>query len=84
MQARISGHEVKVHRKRLKMTQAEYALFTGIPVGTLRNWEQERDQPETPAQLLLRVVFSNPVAVGKALGTLHLLKNTGLDLEGTA
>ena len=32
--------DIAEQRKRAGMTQAEFSVFTGIPVGTLRNWEQ--------------------------------------------
>lgn len=32
--------DITEQRKRAGMTQAEFSVFTGIPVGTLRNWEQ--------------------------------------------
>lgn len=56
-------------RARLGMTQASFAAAFGLSVGTVRDWEQGRYQPEGPAQVLLRVIQYQPDAVRQALGT---------------
>jgi putative transcriptional regulator len=58
---------VKAVRKRLGMTQPEFAARFGIPVGTLRDWEQKRRRPEGPARVLLTVIDREPEAVKRAL-----------------
>jgi putative transcriptional regulator len=60
--------EIQSVRKRLKKTQAEFALMIGVSVATLRNWEQGRRVPEGPARALLKVAAENPRAVANALG----------------
>jgi putative transcriptional regulator len=47
-------------RKRLKMTQEEFAAALRIPVATLRNWEQGRNTIDPAARSLLLVVARNP------------------------
>ncbi len=59
--------DVKAVRKRLRASQAEFALMIGVSVSTLRNWEQGRRVPEGPALALLRVASKDPLAVAKAL-----------------
>lgn len=54
---------VQAIRKRLGMTQPEFAQLIGVSVATLRNWEQGRRQPHGPARALLKVVAKNPKAV---------------------
>ena len=40
---------VKKLRERLGLTQQTFAETYGIPVGTLRDWEQRRKHPDAPA-----------------------------------
>lgn len=50
---------VKIRRD-LNLSQNQFAQLLGIPVGTLRNWEQKRRQPDGPAQTLLGVAALYP------------------------
>lgn len=59
--------DVKVIRRRLKLTQGEFARRFGIPEGTLRDWEQGRRRPEGPARAFLLVIASEHRAVERAL-----------------
>lgn len=54
-------------RKRLGLSQAEFAARFHVPVGTLRDWEQNRRQPDAPALAYLRVIAREPEMVAKAL-----------------
>ncbi len=54
-------------RKKLGMTQTEFAALLGIPVATLRNWEQNRFIMEPAARTLLKVIDREPVAALRAL-----------------
>ena len=51
---------VKVIRRRLGMTQAQFSDAFGVPVGTLRDWEQHRSQPDGAALALLRAIEREP------------------------
>lgn len=57
----------QVIRKRLDMTQEEFAQALRIPVATLRNWEQGRNAIDPAARSLLIVVARNPRAALAAL-----------------
>ena len=57
----------QVLRKRLGLTQAEFARALRIPLSTLRNWEQGRVLPDPAARSLLTIVARNPRAAFKAL-----------------
>jgi|ERR1700683_440290 len=57
----------QVLRKRLRMTQAEFAKALRIPLATLRNWEQGRVLPDPAARSLLTIIARNPQAALKAL-----------------
>ncbi len=54
-------------RKRLGLSQAEFAARFHVPVGTLRDWEQNRRQPDAPALAYLRVIACEPDMVARAL-----------------
>lgn len=59
--------DVAAIRERLGLTQEQFARTFGIPVGTLRDWEQRRKEPDAPARALLRVIEREPEAVRRAL-----------------
>jgi putative transcriptional regulator len=54
-------------RKKLGMTQIEFAALVRIPVATLRNWEQNRFVMEPAAQTLLKLIDREPEAALRAL-----------------
>lgn len=54
-------------RKRLKMTQQQFAAQFELPLGTLRDWEQGVREPDSAAKCYLRVIANNPQAVIQAL-----------------
>ena len=58
---------VKLVREKLGMTQAELAALLRVPLGTLRNWEQNRFSIDPAAQALLLVLYREPEAVLRAL-----------------
>ncbi|MBT9556260.1 MAG: XRE family transcriptional regulator [Myxococcales bacterium] len=51
---------VKVLRRRLGLTQIDFSKAFGIPIGTLRDWEQRRCEPEGAALSLLRAIEREP------------------------
>jgi putative transcriptional regulator len=57
----------KVIRKRLKLTQVEFAERFAIPLGTLRDWERRARFPDSAARAYLRVISEDPELVCKAL-----------------
>ncbi len=54
-------------RERLGLTQEEFADTYRIPVGTLRDWEQRRKNPDATARAYLMVISKNPQAVAEWL-----------------
>lgn len=54
-------------RRRLHMTQEQFAATFHVPLGTLRDWEQGAREPDSAARTLLRVIDKNPEAVIEAL-----------------
>ena len=47
-------------RKQLQKSQPNFAKLLGIPVGTLRDWEQGSKQPDSAAVKLIKVAQSHP------------------------
>ncbi len=58
---------MKTIRRALQMTQEEFAALYQIPLGTLRDWEQGRSEPDQTACAYLKVIAVNPDAVQRAL-----------------
>jgi putative transcriptional regulator len=59
--------QAKIIRRALGFTQEEFAARYHIPLGTLRDWEQGRSEPDQPARSYLRVIATNPDVVEQAL-----------------
>ena len=59
--------DVKAIRKRLHVSQTQFAYMIGVSAATLRNWEQGRTRPEGAARALLKVAARRPDAVLEAL-----------------
>ena len=58
---------VRALRKRLNLTQEEFAARFHLPLGTVRDWEQGAHLPDKAAQVLLTVIAKDPAAVARAL-----------------
>jgi putative transcriptional regulator len=50
------------------LTQAAFAAQIGVPVETVRNWEQGKRSPRGPARALLKVIEQAPDAAFAVLG----------------
>jgi putative transcriptional regulator len=61
----------KTIRRALRLTQEEFALRYRIPLGTLRDWEQGRCEPDQPSRAYLTVIASDPEGVRRALEPKH-------------
>ena len=59
--------EVTTIRKRLHVSQPQFAHLIGVSAATLRNWEQGRTYPEGAARALLKIAAHRPDAVLAAL-----------------
>jgi putative transcriptional regulator len=58
---------VRTLRRALGLTQEEFAARFQIPLGTLRDWEQGRSEPDQPARAYLKVIARDPEGVRRAL-----------------
>ena len=63
----VPAIDVKTMRRRLGLSQADFAAKFGFQAATLRNWEQGRTHPDGPARVLLAVIAKHPEAVEDAL-----------------
>jgi putative transcriptional regulator len=57
----------KIIRRALGLSQEDFAARYHIPIGTLRDWEQGRVEPDQAARAYLTVIARDPEAVRKAL-----------------
>jgi putative transcriptional regulator len=58
---------VKLIRIRLRLTQEKFAERYGIPLTTLRDWEQGRTEPDQTVQSYIQAINADPEGVAKAL-----------------
>ena len=61
--------QVRVVRRALALSQEAFAARFRIPLGTLRDWEQGRKDPDAAARAYLTVISRNPSAVAEALAS---------------
>src|SRR5467141_3728305 len=58
---------VSIVRRALKLSQEQFAATFHIPIGTIRDWEQGRYEPDDAGRAYLRVIAREPNAVRRAL-----------------
>lgn len=59
--------QAKIIRRALELTQEEFAARYHIPLGTLRDWEQGRTEPDQPTRAYLTLIARNPDHVNRTL-----------------
>ena len=57
---RLEPGDVVALRRFICLTQEQFAEALGISVHTLRNWEQDRVNPDGPGLALLRIAARHP------------------------
>src|SRR5260370_18037904 len=67
--------QVKVMRRALHLTQEEFAARFRIPLGTLRDWEQGKSEPDQAARAYLAVIAPDPEPVRRPLHAAPPLSN---------
>jgi putative transcriptional regulator len=60
MAGKLEPGDVSALRRFVCLTQEQFAEALGISVHTLRNWEQDRVQPDGPGLALLRIAARHP------------------------
>ncbi|MEZ5862782.1 MAG: helix-turn-helix domain-containing protein [Geminicoccaceae bacterium] len=72
----LTGQDVKrmrrtpparIIRRALGLSQEEFAARFQIPLGTLRDWEQGRTEPDQAARAYLKVIAGEPDTVRRIL-----------------
>src|ERR1700758_3516475 len=61
------GTAIKALRRSTGLTQEEFCARFRIPLGTLRDWEQGRSEPDKPARAYLMAISGDASAVSRAL-----------------
>lgn len=64
----LDDPKVKLIRKKLALSQSQFARLIGVQVSTLRNWEQGRRKPDGPARVLLGVAALHPEVLPDVVG----------------
>jgi putative transcriptional regulator len=59
--------QVKVMRRAMGLTQEDFSARFRIPLGTLRDWEQGKTEPDQAASAYLTVIARDPEGVRRAL-----------------
>ena len=59
--------QAKIIRRALDLTQEEFAARYRIPLGTLRDWEQGRTEPDQPTRAYLTLIARDPDHVNRTL-----------------
>jgi putative transcriptional regulator len=59
--------QARIIRRALELTQEEFATRYHIPLGTLRDWEQGRAEPDQPARAYLTLIARDPDHVNRLL-----------------
>jgi putative transcriptional regulator len=59
--------QTKIIRRALGLSQEDFAARYQIPLGTLRDWEQGRVEPDQAARAYLKVIAREPETVREAL-----------------
>lgn len=67
MRPAIPKIDVAAIRRNTGLSQTAFALRIGVPVGTIRNWEQGHRHPQGPARVLLALLERNPRIVEETL-----------------
>jgi putative transcriptional regulator len=63
---------IKTLRRALALTLEEFSARYHIPIGTLRDWEQGRCEPDQPSRAYLTVIARDPDGVKRALRGIRL------------
>jgi putative transcriptional regulator len=59
--------DVRAIRRKLGISQGQFARRFGFSVRTVQEWEQGRAVPDRPARILLRVIEQSPRAVERVV-----------------
>lgn len=63
----VKPGDIQKARKRLGLSQDQFATAFGVSASTLRKWEQGQRSPTGAAKTLLKIIEREPQAVVRAL-----------------
>jgi putative transcriptional regulator len=66
-EARDAAAYARRVRRKIGLSQVAFAPRIGVPVDTVRNWEQGKRAPQGPARALLRIIDRSPETALQAL-----------------
>ena len=78
----VPSVDVSLLRKKLYLTQEEFAREYGLSLLSVRNWEQRRRSPQGPAKILLALIDKEPETtrqVIQSLATVSRWERTNLE-----
>lgn len=55
--------DIKALRQRVGKTQGQFSKDFRLPIGTIRDWEQHRREPDTGSKVYLSMIEADPEAV---------------------
>ena len=61
--------QAKIIRRAIELSQEEFAARYHIPLGTLRDWEQGRSEPDQTARAYLTLIARDPDRVNRTLNS---------------
>lgn len=67
----LNVYQIRQQAGHIGATQSSFAAAIGVPVKTLRNWEQNRRQPTGPARVLLSLIARDPWIVFDVANNQH-------------
>jgi putative transcriptional regulator len=59
--------DIKTVRERLGKTQGQFSDEFKLPIGTVRDWEQHRREPDTGSKVYLSMIEADPEGVQRIL-----------------
>ncbi len=63
----VNPVDIKALRKRIGKSQNEFSNDFKLPLGTLRDWEQHRREPDTGSKVYLSMIEADPEGVKQIL-----------------
>ncbi len=64
----LTDPDVVAIRGKTGLSQPAFARSVGVPLGTLKSWEQGRRRPDGPARVLLALIDKRPSIIQDELG----------------
>jgi putative transcriptional regulator len=59
--------DIKALRQRIGQSQDQFSKHFKLPIGTLRDWEQHRREPDTGSKVYLSMIEADPKGVKRIL-----------------